>query len=182
MHARLVIAAACLAVVAIGCPRWDINGLVVQREEDDVSREEAIVGAVATLKCGLPPVIEPDGGVVEEPFGIGGPRDRDALTTDGGDDAGPSDAGVTDAGEFVITDAGQPNTGTEIATTGLTGTFRLSNPSETGPHQNCEVIVTAEGFVTRIYSMDKVCAHYEVYDGLLRCRRGFLLAELIAAH
>lgn len=182
MHVRHLVAAAGLAVFAVACPRWDINGLVLQREENDVTREEAIPGAVATLKCGVPPVLEPDGGVVEEPFGAGGAGGRESLTTDadGGDDAGTNDAGAPNGSEFVFPDAGQPSTGTESATTGPDGTFRLSNGNETGPHQNCEVIVSAEGFTTRVYSMDKICAHYEVLDGLLRCRWGFVLAEMAA--
>jgi hypothetical protein len=185
MHVRYLVAASCLAVLAVACPRWDINGVVLQREEYNLNREEAIEGAVATLKCGAPPILEPDGGIVIEPFGTGGPAGRGYATTDGGDDAGPADAGASDAGSvdgggLAGLDAGEPNTGTETATTAKDGTFRLSNGDEVGPHQNCEVEVTAQGFLPRNYSMDKICAHYEVHDGLLRCRWGFVLAEMAA--
>ncbi len=188
MNARHVALVSIIAAVSLGCPRWDIHGKVVQREDVSVGSEEPIKGAVAQLKCGTPPAAQEDAGVAgafhQEPtqtnflFDDGGTSSDAGTLTDAGS---ASDAGaLTDAG----TDAGnesqtpEPNDAPESATTGSDGTFTLGRENETGPHQNCTVTITADGFVTRVYDMDKICAEYQLYEGVKRCRYGFVLAEM----
>lgn len=191
MHARHVALVSILAAVSLGCPRWDIHGKVVQREDVSVGTEEPIKGALAQLKCGAPPAALEDAGVAGA-LHAGSSRtnflfDDAGTTTDAGDDAGTTsdagtlpDAGVADAGDDAgnETQTPEPNDDPESAFTGSDGTFALGRENETGPHQNCTVTISADGFVTRVYDMDKICAEYQFYEGVKRCRYGFVLAEM----
>ena len=101
-----------IALVAAGllvaCERWQINGLVVQREPG-VGTEEAIGKATATLSC-------PDGGGV------------------------------------AIWSTAQSN---------KTGQFTMFQENTIGPTENCSVTVAANGYSSRKYPIDHICAKYK---------------------